>query len=390
MKKHSIELDSLRGLAALSVLIGHFLIVYPLFESNTYGLKGMEVLNLFKYTPLHFFWSGHQAVILFFVLSGFVLSLAFYKENFNFTKEWYSIYIVKRLSRIYIPYIISTVIFIVLFIIINPKINIGFSDFVNRNLNKEFNVFDIIGHLFLIGDYNAKAVNPVIWSLIHEMRISIIFPFLMLVILKLDTKFIISFAIIVGVFSQGIMFLYGMTEETGIVYTLYFTPLFMMGALVAKNISKLTSFFKQLNLRTQIFVAILSTTLYTFPWIFYGLSEIHITVIDDWATALGACLFIVLAISSKRLSKLLSFKPIVFTGKISFSLYLYHVPIVLILLYLYHDYLAIWNILFISLVISYIFAALSYYFIEVPAMKFGRRISNQKNELFSIDSKELV
>lgn len=61
------QIDSIRGLAALSVVISHLSLVIP----NVY------IVQKLKNTPLHIFWAGHEAVILFFILSGFVLALPY-------------------------------------------------------------------------------------------------------------------------------------------------------------------------------------------------------------------------------------------------------------------------------------------------------------------------
>ena len=69
------QLDSLRGLAAMSVVVSHHLLVFPAvfeaFKSKTPGPD--EALLLLP--PVYIFWAGHCAVVLFFVLSGYVLSL---------------------------------------------------------------------------------------------------------------------------------------------------------------------------------------------------------------------------------------------------------------------------------------------------------------------------
>ncbi|MCB9988463.1 MAG: acyltransferase family protein [Rhodospirillales bacterium] len=62
-------LDSLRGIAALVVVFNHFYGVIPALASSENWL--------FSYTPLHTLIAGRQAVIIFFVLSGFVLSLPY-------------------------------------------------------------------------------------------------------------------------------------------------------------------------------------------------------------------------------------------------------------------------------------------------------------------------
>lgn len=56
------ELDSLRGIAAVTVMFSHYLLIFPAFFSNESNDIGVNVM---KYTPLHIFWAGHEAVILF-------------------------------------------------------------------------------------------------------------------------------------------------------------------------------------------------------------------------------------------------------------------------------------------------------------------------------------
>lgn len=81
-----LELDGLRGIAAFTVILHHFCCMYDLKE-KPYLL------------PLV---AGHSAVLLFFVLSGFVLSLPFWNKG---TFGRYDAYLVRRIFRIYVPYV---------------------------------------------------------------------------------------------------------------------------------------------------------------------------------------------------------------------------------------------------------------------------------------------
>lgn len=83
--------DGLRGIAAFGVAVGHFLTAflptmlhknYPMiFPENTNPSVLFEVLT----SPLvSIFYNGHFAVILFFVLSGYVLSLPYFSNESNF------------------------------------------------------------------------------------------------------------------------------------------------------------------------------------------------------------------------------------------------------------------------------------------------------------------
>jgi peptidoglycan/LPS O-acetylase OafA/YrhL len=67
-----IELESLRGLAACTVVIDHFLTIFFPSYSAVFATG-----HSFAETPLFFLMNGKAAVTLFFVLSGFVLSAKF-------------------------------------------------------------------------------------------------------------------------------------------------------------------------------------------------------------------------------------------------------------------------------------------------------------------------
>ena len=68
-----IELDGLRGLAAVVVLIHHILETVPaLAEVGARpGVVPTGTFNrILTQSPLHLLWAGHEAVLIFFVLSG--------------------------------------------------------------------------------------------------------------------------------------------------------------------------------------------------------------------------------------------------------------------------------------------------------------------------------
>lgn len=71
--------DGLRGVAAVVVLIHHSLLTVPSLASAYYPTTVTAIAWskswLITYTPLHLIWAGTEAVCLFFILSGFVLTL---------------------------------------------------------------------------------------------------------------------------------------------------------------------------------------------------------------------------------------------------------------------------------------------------------------------------
>src|ERR1700752_5319544 len=87
------EMDSLRGAAAMMVVLNHFFLAsYPTGRS--------EDLVRFLADPLQ---NGPAAVILFFLLSGFVLSIPVWREK----SQSYRVFLTRRVCRIYIPYLFA-------------------------------------------------------------------------------------------------------------------------------------------------------------------------------------------------------------------------------------------------------------------------------------------
>lgn len=81
------KLDALRGMAALYVVIHHTV-------SNSTTFFGSNIGYLFRF--------GEEAVILFFLLSGFVINFSFVKAR----DKTFKTYFFKRATRIYIPLLI--------------------------------------------------------------------------------------------------------------------------------------------------------------------------------------------------------------------------------------------------------------------------------------------
>jgi peptidoglycan/LPS O-acetylase OafA/YrhL len=76
------------------------LLTFPAFAEVQYGAPAQGLLiTALSYTPLHLVWAGPEAVLVFFVLSGLVLSAATQgRSDFR-----WSAYYPSRLMRLYLP-----------------------------------------------------------------------------------------------------------------------------------------------------------------------------------------------------------------------------------------------------------------------------------------------
>ncbi|PDY48182.1 acyltransferase family protein [Bacillus pseudomycoides] len=377
MTRRYKELDSLRGIAAIIVLLGHFLALFPILGKKVmYSTFGVYFSIL---------WQGHSAVIIFFVLSGFVLSLPFYKgTEFNYLK-----YLIKRVCRIYIPYIV------ILFIAIGIKLGIhskigtipGLVQWGSWNIEVSFN--RVMDHILFLREFNSDAFIMVIWSLVHEMRISIVFPLIIFLLLRVNWKVSIGIAMFLSVIGyllmKNIPSEFNMPVSTNYFITLHYSSMFIIGALLAKNREYLVS--KIMNLKVKYLLLPLGLLFFSYPRIPFMLLSKLIGEIDyelyliiiDWYICFGAVLIILSALSSKLFSKLLLIKPVQFIGEISYSLYLVHPIVLLTTVHIFYGKISVPLILVISFLFTMVVSVLCYKFIEIPSIKIGRKLATENS-----------
>jgi peptidoglycan/LPS O-acetylase OafA/YrhL len=228
------ELDSLRGLAACAVVAHHFLLISPQTNLLVYGgYRGKyELINALVYSPIHILWAGPQAVMLFFLLSGFVLSLPFFSDK----KISYFSFLIKRICRIYIPYAAAVTAAIVVAIYCSRHGIHELSGWFNLVWTTPISWQLVLDHYLFLGSFDNKQFDPVIWSLVQEMRISIIFPLLMIFVLKFDWKFILVSAIvlyyIVGYQIDPLIAEKLHMQSNDLLHTPCFIGIFLAGALI--------------------------------------------------------------------------------------------------------------------------------------------------------------
>ncbi|CAM4513082.1 peptidoglycan/LPS O-acetylase OafA/YrhL [Paenibacillus endophyticus] len=369
------QLDSLRGLAALAVMIGHFLMVFTPIVQNTSGLGLLDYpLNLLKYTPLHAIWGGHEAVIMFFLLSGFVLSLPFFSNR----QQTYTKYVIKRICRIYIPFVIALLIAIAMREAVYVSKLTDLTSYYNNLWVIPPNWSSFIHHLLFVGNYNTTRYDPILWTLVHEMRISLLFPFIMFAIVKGGWKLGLPLALLLSYGAEILLANFETRYMTNFVVTLHYASFFIVGALLAKYQGELKMLFLRLNGCWMSLLLVIGLCCYSFKWIGYG-EDFHDMFMPhggDWMTAIGASIFIVAAISSVRLSRQLQRRPLLFLGKISYSLYLYHMIVLLSLVHLLEGKLDTPIIVVIAFVVSFGAGAMSYYLVELPSIRLGKRLTN--------------
>lgn len=181
-------LDGLRGIAATYVVLGHARVLFWEGYNDGYLTHPSEY-SVFEKLQMYFFSLfkyGHEAVLFFFVLSGFVIHLKYAARfsrcgTYNFK---YGEYLLKRVRRIYPPFIFAivlTLVFDSLGSSLGFSIYSGSTPYQNLNLNNGNTVHDVrtsVGNLFFL--YKAYCpiygTNGPAWSLKFEWWFYMLYP----------------------------------------------------------------------------------------------------------------------------------------------------------------------------------------------------------------------
>lgn len=375
MKKRYDELDSLRGLAALSVVFFHYLSSLPIFTTPTSWAQSPYIASLTN-TPLHLFWAGSEAVIFFFILSGFVLSLHLSKKGVGIKA-----FLVKRFFRIYPAYYVAIAIAIGLCLLLRQVGHIqGLSDFFNNIWKGPLTFSTILNHITLVRYFGYGQFNPVLWTLVMEVRISLIFPIIMVFINRYSWKLNLIGGLCLSLFYYTLSN-NGTREEIfsiplDYVSTLSFIMMFVIGAVLAKHHSQLITIFKKFSSNTRYVLLLIAILLYTVRfWLLSHFEMYASTFLSDISIAAGVSLFILLAMSMR--SEILKKNPLVFLGKISYSLYLYHAIALLAFVHLLYPSINIVTIWVLSFITTLIVSIGSYTVIEKPAIRLGHHLAKK-------------
>jgi len=303
------SLDRLRGIAALVVVMHHLLLTLPWFADRvglgSLGRKGhftYSIHNIFEYSPIHILYGGTEAVMIFFVLSGYVLVNAVNKDSI-------ATYVRFRLLRLYAPILIAVTFGAGLVLLFKHKTLYGGSWWLNSHAIK-FTPASYFKNLWVVEG------NDWLDSSLWTMRYEILFSLAVLVLAKFTFKK--SFTI----FIQAILSLCGLIY-LGMHYSLDllgWLPVFFAGsALHWLPMGKIKAY----GLRLVVGVV----TLFS-PWCIAGFGYSLSSIEDRILMTIGAVLIVdVCRQPGNRTSRLLSTRLPRLAGRYSYSLYLIHAPV---------------------------------------------------------------
>ncbi|HFQ5034200.1 TPA: acyltransferase family protein [Vibrio vulnificus] len=310
--KRYIWLDGIRGVSAILVCAGH--LRAGLFD-NYSSLKDQSdiLVKLFYFiTSL-----GHESVVFFFVLSGFFVggSLVEKRNNmFSFLE-----YIIVRVSRLWVvllPALFFT--YIMDFFIADSITNGQYSNILNSGPKSDYSI-DIATFLYNLF-FLQTIISPVygtngpLWSLANEFWYYITFPLLLvsLKILKISSSNLLLYRILTALI---LVFIAQYNLLEGFIIWFFGVAVYILN----KRILIISNFIKVIVL-FQFLICILTFSL-------FKISDIYL------AASFSSALLVVLKLKNEFLKNFKVDKIFIFISEISYSLYLVHFPIVMLIFY---------------------------------------------------------
>jgi peptidoglycan/LPS O-acetylase OafA/YrhL len=343
------HLTTTRFFAALSVIFYH----------------GGREIGMISLLPM--LTSGPTAVNYFFVLSGFVLTLAYFRSGVEFDLRKYFI---ARFSRIYPVYFLAFVLTCLYYIGIMSKVKWG----------------KILANIFLLQAWiprYGQSFNIAAWSLSVEVFFYVIFPFLILAMKRLNANQILSISLWFWAISQiahSILFILFMPEH--LIWLHYFPPFHLNAFLL--GIAGGVWYLKNAGTpgANQPAIRIILLGSLGFVTLAICLREYIPSLFRYFYLDAGLLapffLLIVLALSLDKsmISKRLKDSRLVLLGESSYALFILHIPVLWLLsrLWVMAGVTIDHEIKFaIHLLISFSLSIFVYNYMERPAQDWIRR-----------------
>lgn len=334
------------------------------------GLRAIAVLSvLFDHLSATLLPGGFVGVDIFFVISGYLITSQVYKEvcGGSFSIQQFYKRRINRIAPALVTVILATI--IVGSVLLSP------ADLVRLGKSAIYAMLGLSNVFFWreYGNYFAGNAGeaPLLhtWSLGVEEQFYVVWPLLILALAKLSRRHMASalavLTIVAVVVSEA-----GTNIAASASYYLLPTRFFelMMGGLLALLVSHNQSasrFFSTLSLIAGLSLIGGSLFLLNMFSFFPGVNAL-------WP-CLGSVLIIWSGTNPQSISRLLTNKPMVFVGQISYSLYLCHWPIIAFLNY---SNIRIGPTVGLLVVLSSIAMAwLSWRFVEIPMRRTGISLS---------------
>lgn len=295
-------LDALRGLAALAVVMSHCLGAVDITAVQEKALRRSVLAPIFH---------GNGSVDLFFVLSGFVLTRSLIRRRGGAATLAYCL---RRVLRIHPPYVLAVLLaWVVSLSISDPGGSHGVSRWLRYYINVHVGPSAVLESLWFPGI--AHNLLPVGWTLYVEMIVSLTLPAMAWAMRRSHWSLIVAAAACLPYL--------GLTSQLCL-----HTVAFSAGAAAFLERERWHAPLAGARRVTRTGFLLIAFVVFLLPLF---------SPLDDWhplhvlGYTLGSLGIIACVESSNSLRRVLSFGPLLRLGRNSYSLYLLHFPLLVLL-----------------------------------------------------------
>ena len=334
-----IELDGLRGLAAVIVLIHHALETVPaLAEVGARpGTVPTGTFNrILTQSPLHLLWAGHEAVLIFFVLSGVALTYPVARRHAQGRRFDWVDYAPRRFVRLWLPAAASTTFAVIAMLLVPRSEDPALGHWMTVTHPVGLGARQMLMEYLLIPKHAYR--NTVLWSLHAEAIFSFVLP-LMILGVALCARWRISWLPVVAALAVPII-----TASPG---SGSYLPVFTVGAVMGWAWGHNPAPVPQRPQPWATAQALVCLLLITLAW-WPGLESHTAQRLANAVTLAAAAYLVHLVVRAGALRGLLRSRTVQYLGLMSFSLYLVHEPVVVSLRLLTHSISPWWVLSLLS------------------------------------------
>lgn len=326
------ELDGLRGLAILGVVIYHFGTPYGTYYPSDHAV-------------LYNFAVGEMGVQLFFMISGFVILLSAIKSG-SAAK-----FVLSRTSRLYPTYWAGLIFASILIFTVGIETRV-------ITLPQLLVNFTMLQRFLFV-----ENVDQVYWTLAVEMQFYLlVFAYLLFTKGKLNRVFLTRFAVVWSLLGLTLCLLYPHGSETGLAKILVWLVLAEHSALFCYGISLFLYFYDQkFSPLIALFAGISITNAFVRHDVLHGV------------TVMTLALLFFFVVWSKNVPWLRQ-GPLHFMGKISYPWYLVHTVGGFVMIHLLQSYIGVLGSIIVAFCVSILLAYLLHISVETKLSNRFRKI----------------
>ncbi len=364
--KYRSDIDGLRAVAVLSVIFYH-----------------LGMTNVFK--------TGYIGVDIFFVISGYLITSIIYSQMLipsdKSTSQFSVLDFYERRIRRILP---------VFFFVVFSTLVLGYlllvDGYLNELTNSVFSVIAIGANFHFWADQGYFAIEshfmPLLhmWSLAIEEQFYIIFPLLLAFLVKRKKAVVPILSVLTVLSFIACVIMSFHTSKTAFYWLPFRAWELLLGSLMAVLSVKKGLDVPLLALSKNWQIQALSV--FTILLLVFSVRYLEVlTPVFPSYIALFPCIAALLCIELGKnkesiIYKILSLTPFVYIGKISYSLYLWHWVVIVFIgnFIITNSYKPSTLQQIVSLILTFAFSLLTYYFIEQPIRK--KKILQKRKTLF--------